>query len=131
MNGKQIVSELMRLKSFTKQAELANYLGVSYQTLSSWQRGRTSPNVEIILKSFPYINLNWLQTGEGAIMRTAEAQTDNEQGDDTMNRSNSDLIAAKFLEEIAEQRKLTQSVIRQNEYLIRMLGEKFALVANK
>ncbi|MBQ9705128.1 MAG: hypothetical protein IJV55_02900, partial [Paludibacteraceae bacterium] len=45
----------------------------------------------------------------------------NAQGDGAMNHSNSEVVIDKFLDEIAQQRRLTQAVIEQNTHLLTLL----------
>lgn len=56
------------------QAEFAEILGVSQQTVSHWEAGRVTPTFEtfVNLSTHFAINLNWLLTGAEGV-RVAEA----------------------------------------------------------
>ncbi|MBQ8100528.1 MAG: helix-turn-helix domain-containing protein [Paludibacteraceae bacterium] len=120
MNAELIIRELMRLKKFTSKRQLADFLGESPQNIDSWRK-RDSVNIKKILKAFPEINANWLITGEGEILRRPTSFGGNAQGDGAMNHSNSEVVIDKFLDEIAQQRRLTQAVIEQNTHLLTLL----------
>ncbi len=123
MNTKMIISELMDYKKIKTKRQLAAFLEVSEQNLADWIR-RNSPNIKIICNKLPEIDANWLITGEGEMLKQTTKTGGNAQGEGAMNHSNSNIIIEKFLDEIAQQRKLTQSVIEQNNQLLRIIESK-------
>ena len=56
----------LRLKNSMTQEALANILYVSNNTVSSWERGRTQPDITIIVQTanFFRVSLNFLLIGE-------------------------------------------------------------------
>ncbi len=65
--GKRI--RILRKKSSLTQAELAERLYVSNNTVSSWERDRTRPDITIIVQiaEFFHVSLNYLLIGEKKI----------------------------------------------------------------
>ncbi|MCD6099670.1 MAG: helix-turn-helix transcriptional regulator [Candidatus Marinimicrobia bacterium] len=62
----EILKRLKQLKGLKTDTELAQYLGVKQNTISSWKRRRTIPyNLFISKCEEEKINLNWLLTGQG------------------------------------------------------------------
>ncbi len=50
------------------QSEFSLMIGVNQTTISSIEKGKSSPNVEVaekVVKTFPNVNSVWLLTGEG------------------------------------------------------------------
>ena len=65
--GKRI--RILRKKSSLTQAELAERLYVSNNTISSWERDRTRPDITIIVQiaEIFHVSLNYLLVGEKKI----------------------------------------------------------------
>lgn len=122
MDVEFIINELQHLKKMQSKKELAAYLGFTVQALNDWKK-RGSVNVKRILNKFPEINPQWLMTGEGNMLITPLDNGGNAFGEGAMNHSNSNIIIEKFLNEISEQRKVTQSVVEQNTILLKMLSD--------
>jgi len=89
----------------------------------------------LILDKFPQLSAEWLLRGEGEMFRKGDALQMSEtggtaQGTGAMNHSNSDVTIHKFLDEIAAQRHITQSIIEQNKMLLQMLSNAPNIGAN-
>ena len=81
--------------------------------------------IEVILMKFPQLSAEWLLRGEGSMFRMPtiiEGGVAN--GDGATNQYNSKDTIGMFIAEIAEQRKMTQSVIQQNATLLSLLSKK-------
>lgn len=64
--------ELKRLS----QTEFAEAMGTQQQHIGNWERGRSKigyDNLNLLKKAFPQLNMDWLETGEGAM--TIEVMT--------------------------------------------------------
>lgn len=82
-------------------------------------------NLDKISKRFPDLNITWLRTGEGEmIKRTPPDQTqieivNNQVGNG--NHFNSDMTVNQFMLELAAQRKLTEKAQEQMDRLITII----------
>lgn len=68
MDKEFIINELKRYKRFNKDKELAEFLGVKPQTLSTW-KARNMFDKELMKLKFAEINTHWLETGEGDMFK--------------------------------------------------------------
>ncbi len=87
----------------------------------------TVGTILLILEKFPQVSAEWLLRGEGSMYRQENEPLTlpnggSAHGDGAMNHSNSDEIIRKFIDEIAAQRQITQSVIEHNGTLLQMLS---------
>lgn len=62
-----VIDRLRDYKGFSKDSELADFLGVSRQNLSAW-RARNTLNINKIVDKMPEISRVWLLTGEGSMI---------------------------------------------------------------
>lgn len=55
-----------RLKAGITQAELANKLGIAYQSIGQWERGLRTPKIETLRKIAEVLGMdvNWLMNGQ-------------------------------------------------------------------
>ena len=74
MTKSLILNEIKKYLNFTKDNELANYLGIKQNTLSSW-RSRNTLDYEKIISKCDYLNANWLITGKGEMLINSEEET--------------------------------------------------------
>lgn len=123
-----ILNKLKEYKNFPSNRKFAQFLGISEQNLSKWYE-RNSYNLDILTSKFPEIDANWFLTGEGNMLKVIDKGGFAE-GDGAMNHSNSNIIIEKFINEIAEQRKMTQSIIEQNTQLLHILSGQINNEAN-
>lgn len=63
---KEILSKIKSYYNFSNNVQFANFLNVSTQTLSQWERENYF-DLELIYSKMRGINLYWLITGEGDI----------------------------------------------------------------
>ena len=64
-----IIKELKKHLNLQTDTDLANFLGVSQPTISSW-RSRNSLDEKLIITKCNDINPNWLLTGKGDMLKT-------------------------------------------------------------
>jgi hypothetical protein len=102
------------------RAEFAEFIGVHEKSISKALNGDESYLTD---KLFDRIKSKFYENGISS-QYAEQVSGDNLQGDNVQNRVNSELVIAKFLHEIAEQRKLTQEVVAQNAKLIELLSSK-------
>lgn len=72
-------SVLDRIKSFyglKGNADLARFLGVAPNTITNWY-GRKTFDIDIIYTKCVDVNINWLLTGEGNMLRTESGKEEN------------------------------------------------------
>lgn len=62
-----VIDRLRDYKGFSKDSELADFLGVSRQNLSAW-RARNTLNVNKVVDKMPEVSRAWLLTGEGSML---------------------------------------------------------------
>ena len=65
-----IFNRIKLAMGFNKDAELANFLGVTPQTLSNHAK-RNSVDWDVLLSKCELINLNWLLYGEGEMLKNS------------------------------------------------------------
>lgn len=63
-----ILEELRKYKKFKTQTEFAEFMGLTPQGISKWYKRHTF-NIDILAKSFPEVNTEWLLTGEGDMLK--------------------------------------------------------------
>lgn len=63
MNSILVVEKLKKYANLKRDVELATFLDIAPTTLSSW-KNRQTLDLELIMKKFPNINLNWLLSDE-------------------------------------------------------------------
>jgi len=63
-----ILDRLKSVLNIRTDLALANYLGVKANTISTW-KSRNTLDYELIFAKCDYIDLNWLITGEGEMLR--------------------------------------------------------------
>ena len=67
-----------------------------------------------IAKSFPELNIGWLLTGKGNMLKDQSVSTDFE----NTNQQSEDMNASDFLKALAEEQSLTREALAQNARLI-------------
>lgn len=65
VNATEIVDRLIEVLELNNQTELADYLGVSLPTISSWKSRNSIDWTLIIEKLGASVNINWLLSGRG------------------------------------------------------------------
>lgn len=107
-----------RLKSYIKFKNISvrsfeSTCGFSYGFVGNMRNSMQPDKILRISHCFPDLNTGWLMTGEGEMLKATVSQST--QGDNSPNLNGDNItysdthIIGKFLDEIAEQRKLTES----------------------
>jgi hypothetical protein len=137
---KLIVNELRERRKVHSDADCARLIGIDKAELSRMMSGKRKVSQRCInglLTAFPEINEKWLRTGEGDMLiyndlsqDSSPVLADNHSTavNGYQNRVNSDPIIAKLIDELAAQRRLTESAqealltaMKQNTMLISKL----------
>lgn len=133
---KLLIENLKINRKIYSQADFAKEVGIGVVQLSEIVSGKRKVSdyyINKILTRFPEINEEWITTGEGEMLIFQEnpsAIADNHstavQG--YQNTVNSDVTIAKLIDELAAQRRLTESAqealltaLQQNTLLIKKL----------
>ncbi len=109
---KERISEFIKFKKISSRA-FETRCNLSNGYLRQLKSSPTADKIEIILSAFPELRREWLMTGEGEMLKAAVSQSS--QGDNSPNLNGENItysdtqVIGKFLDEIAEQRKLTES----------------------
>ena len=119
---KERLTAYLKYKGINK-SEFGRIIGVSNAYISSIRKSIQPDKAEKIVSSFPDLNIAWLMTGEGEMLKNSTTQTSS--GDNSPNISgngnhvNNAATIDKALNEIAEQRRL---VSKSQEQIDRLLG---------
>lgn len=130
---KEITSALKSERKVYSDADLARILGISRGEMSNVMSGKRPVSkriVDSLSTNFPEINTVWLLTGDGEMIKDVSAISDGhsisiagEEIKENNIRVNTDETIAKLLNEVAEQRKLTEIALKQNTDLIAIIAE--------
>lgn len=105
------------------KSEFGRAIGVSNAYITSIRKSIQPDKVQKISSHFPDLNMNWLMTGEGEMLKATVNQTangdNNTQVAGNANHINSQATIEKALAEISEQRKL---VSKSQEQIDRLLS---------
>ncbi len=71
LNKSLILERLKEIKGFKTDTELAVFLGITRSTLSNWHN-RNSIDFDILFSKCEHINIDWLITGEGEMLKEVE-----------------------------------------------------------
>ncbi len=71
MDKRLILSRIKQAHKFKTDTELSNFLGISKSTLSNW-RVRNSVDYDLLFSKCEDLNLNWLLTGRGEMLKSEE-----------------------------------------------------------
>ncbi|KAB0502367.1 helix-turn-helix domain-containing protein [Pseudomonas moorei] len=133
MRSKKSQAVLTRLKQITgttSDASLSSALKISPQTLSSWKgRDSTPYSLCVDIAQARGISLDWLLLGEGPVLRSAPAQSA-EENQDNATRENTILALWRLLNE--EDRRAIQHALEEKRRLRDMelqLSEMAAILA--
>lgn len=95
------------------QGKFEAQCGLANGYVNNIRRSVTPDKLQQIARQYPELNTGWLMTGEGEMLKATVSQST--QGDNSPNLNGDNItysdthIIGKFLDEIAEQRKLTES----------------------
>lgn len=135
-----------RLTTYLKHArvtkvEFGRRIGVSNSYVTSMRKSMQPDKAEKIAAEFPDLNIEWLMTGEGEMLKPKSA-ADGEppittgEGSVLINSggsrvdTNSGAVIYKALDEIAEQRKLTAKAHEQIDRLLAIIDRLTSGVNN-
>lgn len=108
-----------RLKAYLKhkkisQGAFAESIGASAGYVNAISKGIGSDKMPIIRAAYPDLNIDWLLTGEGSMLKTTDQPVS--QGEEDATLSETDLNNSNTMKKYLDQ------VLRQNEELIRQNG---------
>jgi plasmid maintenance system antidote protein VapI len=137
---RKVVNELKNQRKVYSDADFARIVDIPRGDLSQMMSGKRKVSkrcVSNLLAEFPEINEEWLMTGEGEMLKNIDSSQDNSPVladnhstavNGYQNIVNSDPTIAKLIDELAAQRRLTESVqealltaLKQNTMLISKL----------
>ena len=72
MDKSKIIREIKLYLGFKNDTELADFLGIKQNTLSTW-KSRNTMDYDLVISKCEEINANWLLTGEGEMLKNAPA----------------------------------------------------------
>ena len=131
---REVIDELKKQRRVYTDADFARIVDIPRGDLSQMMSGKRKVSkrcVSNLLANFPEINEEWLQTGEGEMLKNASAIADNhsisiagEEIKENNIRVNTDETIASLIAEVAAQRKLTEIALKQNSDLIALLGQR-------
>lgn len=105
-----ILNEIKSHLKYTKDAELAEFLGIKPNTLSNWKT-RNTLDYDLIITKCEFVNGDWLLTGKGEMLRENA----------TAMLQESAPIPAQFIEGLSTK---DQRIIELQEKQIALLEEK-------
>ena len=134
---REIINGLKDQRIVYSDADFSRQVGISRSELSQMLSGKRKISKQCVnglLALFPALNEEWLRTGEGDMLKNIESSQDNSPVladnhstavNGYQNMVNSDSTIAKLIEELAAQRRLTESAqealltaLKQNTMLI-------------
>lgn len=124
---KQRLIQFIKYKGLSqKRFEIS--VGLSNGYVNNIRRSITDDKLQKIARCYPELNKSWLLTGEGEMLLPKEGNVATVEGDGTAVAGNSNQVNAtatldKALDEIAEQRKLTEKAIDEIARMHEQFGE--------
>ena len=129
-----LITELRKRKKVYSQAEFAEIVGISrtqFSEIVTGKRKLSDKAIHKIITAIPDINVDWLRTGEGEMLKTQSANAENhsisiagEEIKENKINVNTDETIAMLVAEVAAQRKVTEKIIEQNSELIAIIAGK-------
>ncbi|PKP20742.1 MAG: hypothetical protein CVU04_03290 [Bacteroidetes bacterium HGW-Bacteroidetes-20] len=102
MNDKsQIIRNIKIAFGFKNDTEFAKYLGITPQTLASWN-SRNMFNLELIYAKCENIDANYLLTGEGQMFRNSSENSPNKSTSHLISGDNCDELIKYLLKRIKD-----------------------------
>jgi hypothetical protein len=71
-----IVRDIKKHLGFKKDVDFAKYLGIKPNVLSNWKK-RNAFDVDILITKCEFLNIEWLMTGEGSMLKSEGLQIAN------------------------------------------------------
>ena len=75
MDKSKIIREIKLHLGFKNDTELADFLGIKQNTLSTW-KSRNTMDYDLIISKCDFIDANWLLTGEGKMLKSETTKTE-------------------------------------------------------
>lgn len=75
MNKSKIIREIKLHLGFKNDTELADFLGIKQNTLSTW-KSRNTMDYDLVISKCDFIDANWLLTGEGEMLKSGNTNTE-------------------------------------------------------
>ena len=69
MDKSKIIREIKLYLGFKNDTELADFLGIKQNTLSTW-KSRNTMDYDLVISKCDFIDANWLLTGEGEMLKS-------------------------------------------------------------
>ena len=130
---KEITTVLKSERRVYSDADLARILGISRGEMSNVISGKRPVSKRIVNNMsthFPEVNITWLLTGEGEMLKDTSAVAENHSvsiaGTEIKENKinvNGDKTTSMLVAELSAQRQLTEKVIDQNTDLIAIIAE--------
>ena len=70
MDKSKIIREIKLYLGFKNDTELADFLGIKQNTLSTW-KSRNTMDYDLVISKCDFIDANWLLTGQGKMLKNA------------------------------------------------------------
>ena len=75
MDKSKIIKEIKLHLGFKNDTELADFLGIKQNTLSTW-KSRNTMDYDLVISKCDFIDANWLLTGEGEMLKSGNTNTE-------------------------------------------------------
>lgn len=75
MDKSKIIREIKLHLGFKNDTELADFLGIKQNTLSTW-KSRNTMDYDLVISKCDFIDANWLLTGEGEMLKSENTSTE-------------------------------------------------------
>lgn len=69
MDKSKIIKEIKLYLGFKNDTELADFLGIKQNTLSTW-KSRNTMDYDLVISKCDFIDANWLLTGQGPMLKS-------------------------------------------------------------
>lgn len=121
-----------RLKAYLKhkkisQSAFAESIGASAGYVNAISKGIGTDKVSIIRATFPDLNIDWLLTGEGSMLKdnnTGATPTDNNSINPTNTQAMEVGLALDYIATLKEQLATMKEQLKEKDALIRQLTQK-------
>lgn len=136
------INKLMATLSITKYS-LASSSGISPSNLNKMLMGEqsiTDKTLQKICNAFPMINIDWLKTGEGEMLRDNSQMTQSgnggvhqqaHAGGDVSQYNNSDSLLKDFISGLKEQNKLIERSMDQTDKSMQQVDKALAEISEQ
>ena len=128
MDKSKIIREIKLHLGFKNDTELADFLGIKQNTLSTW-KSRNTMDYDLVISKCDFIDANWLLTGEGKMLKSELNEQKFSNNDkytaslEKINALQEDKIAnlEKTIKELKS--KLQKTIAKQENDIINLQGE--------